>query len=392
MGVASAGGAVAVGVCGVEPLTEARRVIEQRRDAGLHGGMDFTFRNPARSTEPTRALPSARSALVAALAYPPQRPAAPEAPAAAVARYAASDLYATLRAALRATAEVMAGDGYRGVVVADDNALVDRAMAHRAGLGWFGKNTNLLLPGIGSWVVLGSVLTDAPLPPTVADGDVVADQCGACRRCLDACPTGALVAPGVMDASRCLSWLLQMQGPFPREHREALGPRIYGCDDCQEVCPPNRRAPEPTVALAPGPGDWVELRWLLEATDDELLGALGAWYIPRRDPRYLRRNALVALGNTGRGDDPVVARLLEAHLRSDDALLVGHAAWAARRLCADHLLAAEGVRDHPEVGAELARPHPSPTTPGGPPGGPRRGPRGVAPGVAPVAPVGETGL
>ena len=125
-------------------------------------------------------------------------------------------------------------------MVADDNALVDREAAYRAGLGWYGKNANLLLPGEGSWFVLGSVVTDAPAAPPSRPRRC-ADGCGTCTRCLDGCPTGAIVAPGVVDARRCLAWLLQVEGAFPREHRVALGDRLYGCDDCQEVCPPNRR-------------------------------------------------------------------------------------------------------------------------------------------------------
>ena len=126
--------------------------------------------------------------------------------------------------------------GWRARVVADDNALVDRAAAERAGLGWFGKNSNILLPGAGSWFLLGSVVTDAPLPTAAPVGD----GCGSCRRCLSACPTGALVGPGVLDARRCLAWLLQATGVFPFEFRVALEGRIYGCDDCQDVCPANR--------------------------------------------------------------------------------------------------------------------------------------------------------
>ena len=163
-----------------------------------------------------------------------------------VARYASDDHYGPLRHALGVIAERLQRDGWQARVIADDNALVDREAARRAGLGWYGKNTNLLLPGLGSWFVLGSVVTDAPLPPAV---ELVADGCGACRRCLPACPTGALVAPGVLDARRCLAWLVQAPGVFPLEYRAALGDRLYGCDDCQEVCPENAAAVR--IVLAP---------------------------------------------------------------------------------------------------------------------------------------------
>ncbi len=241
-----------------------------------------------------------------------------------MARYAWIDHYEPLRAALGVVAARLKGDGWKAVVVADDNALVDREAAYRAGLGWYGKNANLLLPGRGSWFVLGSVVTDAPLEP--AD-EPVPDGCGACHRCVDACPTGAIVSPGVVDARRCLAWLLQRPGPLPVEFRAALGDRIYGCDDCQTVCPPNIRfgRPEPTEVEA---DPTVDLVGMLEADDVTLLARYGRWYIAGRDPRWLRRNALIALGNVGdERADAVLARYRDG----DDDLLTEHAAWALQR-------------------------------------------------------------
>jgi len=323
----------AVGVAPADPFVATRRDLDERKAAGLHGGMHFTYGNPARSTDPDQALPGARSLVVGARSY---RRADPDphpwpGPAGAVARYSWDDAYAPLRTALGEVAGLLRAAGWRARVLADDNALVDRAAAHRAGIGWYGKNTNLLLPGRGSWFVLGSVVTDAPLPPAVAP---VEDGCGTCTRCLPACPTGALIAPGVLDARRCLAWLLQADGDFPVEHREALGGRVYGCDECQEVCPPNRSADRrrPPPPAQEHDEATVPLVDLLEASDDELLDRYGRWYIPRRQPRYLRRNALVALGNVGDGADPDVVRVLQRALRSDDPMLRGHAAWAATRL------------------------------------------------------------
>ena len=358
IGELRAAGCVAVGVCGVDPLLEARTAIERRRDAGLNAAMQFTYRNPARSTDPRRTLPSAQAAVVVAMSYRSGSDPAPEEASASVARYAAGDTYGELRATLGRGAEVLRAAGHRGVVLADDNALVDRAIAQRAGLGWLGKNTNLLVPGVGSWVVLGSILTDAALAP-ISTVDPKAGGCGTCTRCLTACPTDALVVPGALDASRCLSWLLQTTGTFPRRYRTALADRIYGCDDCQEVCPPNRRSPDDEdLPRQRSPGDWVDLAFLLTAGDEELLEQLGGWYIPKRDPRYLRRNALVVLGNSGRGDDPDVERLLVSYLNHEDVLLVEHAAWAARALGRDELLESPSVAAHPAVRAELTHPHP----------------------------------
>ena len=321
-------GLTAVGVAPVEIFESTRRLLVERRAEGLHGGMQFTYRKPERSTDPGRILPGAASLVVGALNY--ARPAAPDAaagrPRARVARYASGDLYGELRSALGAVARVLVEAGHLAVVVADDNALVDREAARRAGLGYYGKNSNLLLANSGSWFVLGSVVTDAVLAPTA---ERVPDGCGTCRRCLDGCPTGAIIAPGVVDARRCLAWLLQATGDFPAEFREALGDRLYGCDDCQEVCPPNRRVPE---AEDPGEQASVDVLDLLAADDEELMERHGRWYIPARDPRYLRRNALVVLGNAADGGDPEVAATLRRYQRHADPMLARHAAWAARRL------------------------------------------------------------
>jgi epoxyqueuosine reductase len=325
-------------------MHEARQALEQRKAAGLDGGMQFTYRNPARSTDPGRALPGAAALVVGAWAYgrtapgPSDRGGGTEEarPRGQVARYAWRDYYADLRAALGQLAGLLVEAGWVARVVVDDNALVDRAAATRAGLGWYGKNSNVLLPQRGSWFVLGAVVTDAPLVP----GTPVADGCGPCRRCLGACPTGALVEPGVLDARRCLAWLLQAPGVFPFEYRVALGGRIYGCDDCQEVCPPNRvelrTSRGPGVAAQDQTG--VDLLEMLATTDDELMLRYGRWYIPGRDPRYLRRNALIALANTADGGSPPVVSTLKQYLEGPDELLRAHAVWAALRLGRAELL------------------------------------------------------
>jgi epoxyqueuosine reductase len=359
----------AVGVAPAAPFATTRRHLERRKAAGLHGGMAFTYRRPARSADAGVALPGARALVVGARSYrrssgcfvdvdvrPPGRPSAP---AGRVARYAWEDHYGPLREALGVVAARLRTEGWRARVVADDNALVDREAAYRAGLGWYGKNANLLLPGEGSWFVLGAVITDAPLAPAAERVD---DGCGTCTRCLDGCPTGAIVGPGVVDARRCLAWLLQVEGVFPREYRVALGDRIYGCDDCQDVCPPNRRVDRTVAATPAGPSAQVtvDLVDLLEVGDDELLARHGRWYIPQREARYLRRNALVVLGNVADGRDPRVVGALRRALASPDGLVRAHAVWAARRLGRDDLLAGTGqgpdADPDPLVQAELAAP------------------------------------
>jgi epoxyqueuosine reductase len=343
-----AAGLDAVGVAPAAPFEGTRRDLERRKAAGLHGGMQFTYRKPERSTDPSRALPGARCLVVGARRYPgPAQVADGDGGAAArVAAYAGDDHYGALRVGLDAIAHVLTAEGYAARVLVDDNALVDREAAYRAGLGWYGKSSNLLLPGQGSWFVLGSVLTDADLP---TNAEPVPDGCGSCTRCIDGCPTGAIVAPGVVDARRCLAWLVQATGTFPVEHRVALGDRIYGCDTCQEVCPPNRRAARATSSGQIGVLD------LLGSSDEELLARHGRWYIPRRDPSFVRRNALVVLGNVGDGADDAVVEVLGRYLRHPRPMLRAHAAWAARRLGRDDLLTALAGDDDPEVRAELDR-------------------------------------
>lgn len=346
----------AIGFAGAQPFTEARQVLERRRAAGLAGTMQFTYRNPTRSTDPSMSLPSAESLVVGARRYlraapEPSRGSGLTVPA-RVARYSWVDHYAPLRLALAQVAEHLQAAGWRARIMVDDNALVDRAAAHRAGLGWFGRNTNLLLTGAGSWFVLGSVVTDAPLPVAVP----VADGCGSCRRCLPACPTGALSDDGALDARRCLAWLVQAPGVFPAEHREALGDRIYGCDACQEVCPANRRAerldPPPNAEDDATPlADAIEM---LHATDDELLDRWGRWYIGERDPRHLRRNALIVLGNAADAGRPEVVVALRTALESVDPLIRAHAVWAAARLGQGDLVVAMAADDDPMVAAEVA--------------------------------------
>ncbi|MDQ2649527.1 MAG: tRNA epoxyqueuosine(34) reductase QueG [Actinomycetota bacterium] len=346
---ALASGLDALEVAVAEPFVEVRATLERRKAEGLHGGMNFTYRNPARSTDPGRAVDGARSLVVGARSYFTEEPAAPVEPSGRIARYAWSDHYAALATGLGVVATMLRDAGWQARVVVDDNALVDRAAAHRAGIGWWGKNANLLVPGAGSWFVLGSVITDAPLTPSSGPAE---DRCGSCTRCFDGCPTGAITAPGVVDARRCLSWLLQAEGPFPLEFRVALGDRIYGCDDCQEVCPPNRRTP--VHELTGHERAWAPLLGLLDADDDVVLAMAGRWYIPKRDVRYVRRNALVVLGNVGDPRDPEVVEAVRHHLAHPDPLLRSHAVWAARRLGRPDLLEAVRGDADPTVATELA--------------------------------------
>lgn len=362
LGAGSAAGLAAVGVAPASVLQPARDVLHLRKRAGLADVMQFTYRNPDRSTDPQRSVPGARSIVAAALGYPAeldqplldqpplqQHPLQQPLPAARVARYAWDDYYGRLRDGLEAMAQVLRDAGHRAEVHADDNHLVDRNVAYLAGLGWYGKNANLLLPGQGSWFVLGGVITTAALVP---NSTPQADGCHSCRRCIDGCPTDAIIAPGVIDARRCLAWLVQGPGPIPVEFREALHDRIYGCDDCQEVCPPNRPVTHGTeshgtethgtethgtesrgavTALDPST-QTVPLEFLLTADDTTLLDHLGRWYIANRDPDVIRRTALVVLGNIADPDATSTIALLQPYLEHRSELLREHAHWAVERL------------------------------------------------------------
>ncbi len=333
--LASRHGITHLGVAPAGVLDRARTALHDRKDAGLHAGMGFTYRKPDRSTDPQRAVAGARSIIVAARPYRAvEEPPEPAGAQARVGRYAWVDHYRPLRAGLREIALRIRRSEHRAVAFADDNSIVDREVAHLGGLGWFGKNANILLPGAGSYFVLGSIITTAEYPV----GTPVEDGCGACRRCLDGCPTGAIVAPGVVDANRCLAWLVQAPGTFPIEFREALGDRLYGCDDCQEVCPPTIRLGERhRVPLAADPTPepvqaWVDVIELLEATDDELIERHGHWYLANRDPVWWRRNALIVLGNTGDATDGRVRHILDRYRADPDPVLREHAGWASERL------------------------------------------------------------
>ena len=342
---------------GIAPASVMRRslqALQQRKADGLADTMQFTYRNPARSTNPAATIPDAQAVIVGAKSYMMEQPPHPPdaaGPMASVAKYAWIDHYEPLRVGLRAMAQILKADGYRAAAFADDNAIVDREAAWLGGLGWFGKNANLLLPGSGSYFVLGSVITTAPLP---IQAEPLADGCGSCIRCLEACPTQAIVAPGVVDAGRCLAWILQRPGLIPVHYRAALGDRLYGCDDCQTVCPPSVRGERRlAVATTEQVQAWVPVLQVLASDDETLLQRYGRWYIAERNPMWLRRNALVVLGNVGNSTDKSVIVALSNYLGHAQPMLRAHAVWAAARLGLHSMLALtdpdEIVRD------ELAR-------------------------------------
>jgi epoxyqueuosine reductase len=312
-----------VGAAPAAPYVETERHIRERRARGLFADMRFTMAQPEVSCHPETLLPNARTVVSAALCYyaDADEPLPGEG---RLPRYTWSDAYAELREKLDALGRELGG-AYR--VLVDANQHVDREGAARSGVGFYGKNTLLITRKHGSWVVLGTLVTDVEIQSTPPLGL----DCGSCTLCIEACPTGALDEPGVLDSTRCLSYWTQAPGPIPEEVRAPLGDRVYGCDICQDVCPWNRgvekrRAGE---ALPDGAEPAVSLVEWLEAGGSELSERYQRLYFPRNDPRYLRRNALVALGNGGTEEH---RDALERFACDPDPLLREHAQWALRRL------------------------------------------------------------
>jgi epoxyqueuosine reductase len=290
-----------VGAAPVAPYVETERHILERRERGLFGTMRFTMTRPEVSCHPETLLEGARTVVSAALCY--YTPAVEPGPGEGrLPRYAWRDHDALLRERLDVLGRRLGG-AYR--VLVDANQHVDRAGAERSGVGFIGKNTMLITRSHGSWVVLGTLVTDVVLEPTPP----VQPGCGSCTLCIDACPTDALDEPGVLDATRCLSYWTQAEGEMPDDVMDALGDRVYGCDICQDVCPWNagiakRRSDEPLPDQAEPAVSLVD--WLTR-DGRELVEAVDRLFVPRNDPRWLRRNALVALGNVGGPSDAQLA-------------------------------------------------------------------------------------
>jgi epoxyqueuosine reductase len=313
-----------VGAARAEAYEDTERHIRDRYARGLFARMRFTMARPDVSCHPEALIENARTVVSAALPYYVAEPEPQAMNSGRLARYTWCDEYAELRAKLEHLGRRLGGT-YR--VLVDSNDHVDREGAVRAGLGFYGKNTMVITPSDGSWVVLGALVTDVEVEPTPQ----LELDCGACRLCVDACPTGALDEPGVLDATRCLSYWTQAPAPTPDEYREEFGDRIYGCDVCQEVCPWNRGAERRhrTSSGVATTTSFVSLLDWLERDGDDLVREFDRLYVPRNDPRWLRRNALLAAGNVaGLELEPVI----EAFATGEDEILRDAAEWALQRI------------------------------------------------------------
>lgn len=308
-----------IGVTDMTAFPEEEERLVSRVDRGLHGGLSFTYANPRVASRPADSFPWASSIVVAAVPYLAGGDG--ERDGRTLARFADGDRYVRVLEVLDLIAAALDSDGSRCEIVYDDNRLIDRAVAVRAGVAWRGKSTMVLTPGAGPWILLGSVVTDAALAPTPP----MRRTCGTCDACIPACPTDAIIAPGVLDARRCIAAVLQRRGTIDRALRSAIGGRIYGCDECLTACPPGRHA----LMAQDTTLDWLSPELILTSSDEELEAMVTHWYVPSRRMRFVRRNALVALGNTG---DDASLGVLSRYLGHEDELLGGHAAWAVGRI------------------------------------------------------------
>ncbi len=346
--------AIGFDLCGVAPVA-AEHLAELSRlpewlDRGYAGEM--TYLNDPRRSDPRRVLDGAKTMIVVALNYnTPHQPsthsladAGNGAPRGWISRYAWGDDYHDILRekldALVAEMRVQIPEPFEAHAYVDTGPIIERVAAKYAGLGWLGKNTCLIHPQLGSWLFLGVILTTLALDPTLAPGEPpLADFCGSCTRCLDACPTQAFPQPYVLDARRCISYLtIELRGEIPQNLRPQVGNAVIGCDICQDVCPWNRKAPVAALAafqpraqlLAP------ELEWLASLSQEEFSAVFRKSAVKRAKWRGIVRNACVALGNSAASLDPAarrrVATLLDRLASSGDALISSHARWALAQL------------------------------------------------------------
>lgn len=324
-------------LAGIAPAADADG-FDRLRDwleQGHAGAMDYLHRHAEARRHPRSIFPTVRAVVMVALNYAPAAQASPAADfPARIARYAqGADYHRVVRERLRLVGAWLRRQRPEvwGRVVVDTAPLLERDFARRAGLGWVGKNTMLLHPRLGSWFVLGGLLVDIDLQPT---GAFATRHCGTCTACLDACPTGAFVAPFQLDARRCISYLtIELKDAVPAAQRPALGDWLFGCDVCQEVCPWNRKAPAGGPLLAPRADlvavDAVELLGLDDAQFRQRFE--GTALHPRPGRRVVLRNAALVLGNHG---DPRALPALRRALADPEPLIAAAAAWAIEQIAA----------------------------------------------------------
>ena len=356
-----------VGIASPESFADHQDIALERLRQGLMDGLPwYTEARVRRGCNPEELLPGARSIIAVGMSYhvPDEGDEGSaggeglrESPGdGKVARYSwGDDYHAVIKEKLKALVEGLSQRLDRPINArwyVDDGPMLDRAVAQRAGVGWFGKNTNILTRSHGSWVFLGQVITDLEMEPDTS----LKKTCGSCVSCIDACPTGAIVAPYVIDNARCISHLtIENRGPIPVHLRPLMFDWVFGCDICQDVCPVNRKAAySKETAFQDRRFTSLNLVALLEMTEEEFRERFRNSPIKRAKRVGLQRNACVALGNRG---DSTVIPALSSVLRYGEPLVRGHAAWALGRLggpeAAESLELAVSHEDDPEVLVEI---------------------------------------
>jgi epoxyqueuosine reductase len=319
-----------VGIASLGPM-ETSPHFDAWLERGFAGEMDYLPRGAEKRRDSSAPFRGVSTAIVVGLSYGGREPSGP------VARYARGDDYHDVMTErlgeLHRWLETTTGGPVRGKAYVDTGPVLERDLARRAGLGWFGKNTNLVNPRIGSFFFIGALMTELEITP---DDPFEADRCGTCTRCLDACPTGAFVEPRVLDATKCISYLtIEAKGAIPIGLREQLGGLVYGCDICQDVCPWNSRFADDNRVEAFRPREVVTgdartvARKLLELDDESFRNAFKGSPMKRAKRRGLARNAATVLGNVGTHDDVDALRIAADN---SEPLVAEHAAWAIERI------------------------------------------------------------
>jgi len=326
-----------IGIAGIELAEDETRLLEWLRK-GRHGSMDYMQRHATKRSRPQELQPGTVRVISARMDYFPQGMDADAAwqalgdgTRAYIARYALGrDYHKLIRNRLQKLADRIAGEvgpfGYRAFT--DSAPVLEKALARNAGLGWIGKHTLLLDRDAGSWFFLGELYTDLPLPVDVSS----TAHCGTCTRCIDVCPTQAITGPYQLDARRCIAYLtIESKDAIPEDLRPLIGNRVFGCDDCQLVCPWNKFAkPTREEDFAPRHGlDGAKLVELFAWTEDEFLKKTEGMPIRRAGYEGFSRNVAVALGNAPHS--PEVLDALNAHADDASPLVREHVAWALAR-------------------------------------------------------------
>ncbi|MDX6749736.1 tRNA epoxyqueuosine(34) reductase QueG [Geminicoccaceae bacterium 1502E] len=344
---------------GVTPAALPGTVAERYRQfvaLERHGTMDWLAREPERRSSPQGMWPEARTAIVCAVNYAPPADPLPEmdeAEAGYISVYARNrDYHDLIKGRLKQLAGWLAArSGAQVKVFVDTAPLMEKPLAEQAGLGWQGKHTNVVSREFGSWLFLGEILTDMELPADRPE----TDHCGRCRRCLDACPTGAFPAPRQLDARRCISYLtIEHKEPIPRELRPLMGSRIYGCDDCLAVCPWNKFAKAGQELKLAAREDLVRpgLAELAALDDAAFRTRFAGSPIKRIGRDRFVRNVLVAIGNSG---SPALLAAAEALLDDPAPVVRGAAVWACARLAGrERLTLLRGARAAAEADRDVA--------------------------------------